>query len=295
MSGKEILSYKIGFIGGGNMCKAIVNGLITNKVYPASQIYINGPHPDKLKQSAELKDCNICSLSDLIETSNVIVLSVKPNIFMSTVLNDLNKLLSSKSAKSAFDNKIVISLLAGVTLNALSNKLKFMDANNIAYDYKIIRVMPNTPLQVGAGNVIYCMDKTTDTDHHNQLIDTLFGSISGICLKIPEYQMNAATALSGCGPAFVYLIIDALADGGVKQGIAKATAIKLAAQTLLGAAKTVLETGKHPIQLKDEVCSPGGTTITGVHALENGNIRNTLINAVETCTKKANELDAINK
>lgn len=97
--------------------------LIIIEVYPASQIYINGPHPDKLKQSSELKDCNICSLSDLIETSNVIVLSVKPNIFMSTVLNDLNKLLSTKSAKSAFDNKIFISLLAGVTLNALSNKL----------------------------------------------------------------------------------------------------------------------------------------------------------------------------
>ncbi|XP_076766864.1 pyrroline 5-carboyxlate reductase isoform X3 [Xylocopa sonorina] len=177
---------------------------------------------------------------------------------------------------------IFVSVLVGVTLESLTNKLKF-----IAAYPKVIRCMPNTPMMVGEGITVYCSMNTTSEDE--TVIETLFSYI-GVTESVPESLMNAIGGLSGSGPAYAYLVIEALADGAVKMGVPRPIATKFAAQVLVGAGKMVLETGRHPGQLKDEVCSPGGTTITGIHAMECGQVRASMISAVEAAVKKSNEL-----
>lgn len=154
-------------------------------------------------------------------------------------------------------------------------------------DPRIIRSMPSTPMMVGEGITVYCSRDTTPEDITT--IDTLF-SYLGVSKCVPESIINAIGGLSGCGPAYAYLITEALADGAVKMGVPRAMATQFAAQVLVGAGKMVLETGKHPGQLKDEVCSPGGNTITGIHALERGQVRGSIMNAVEAAVSKANEV-----
>lgn len=147
--------------------------------------------------------------------------------------------------------------------------------------------MPNTPMMVGEGITVYCSMNTTNQDE--TIIEKLFSYI-GVIENVPESLMNAIGGLSGSGPAYAYLVIEALADGAVKMGVPRPMATKFAAQVLVGAGKMVLETGRHPGQLKDEVCSPGGTTITGVHAMECGQVRASMMNAVEAAVRKSNEL-----
>jgi len=201
----------------------------------------------------------------------VVVIAVKPQM-IPTVLAELKPLLKRKP--------LVISIAAGVTLHTLSDGL--------GGDLPVIRVMPNTPCLVGASATGFAPNATA-TKEQIEVATKLFSAV-GVVFPLPERLLDAVTGLSGSGPAYIYTLIEALADGGVKMGLPRDVALKLATQTTFGAAKMLIETGQHPSILKDAVTSPGGTTIAGIHALENGSFRGSVMNAVEAATKRATEL-----
>lgn len=278
---EEIRTKKIGFVGGGNMCKAIVSGLMANKLFSPNQILIYGPHPEKLDSLKQQGNIISPSIKDLITKADIIFISVKP-IMLEQVMCSISAVVNEDT-----QNKYLISILAGTLLDKLKSYV------SPSWNWRIIRVMPNTPMMVGQGCVIYSLVDNTKEEYETQLIETLMGNCSGVVRKIPEYLINACSAICGSGPAYGYLMIEALADGGVKMGVPRDLAMQLAAQTLIGASKMVLETGKHPGLLKDEVCSAGGTTICGVHELEKGGVRNSLVNAVEAATLRGREMESL--
>jgi pyrroline-5-carboxylate reductase len=203
--------------------------------------------------------------------SDVIVLAVKPQ-HLPGVLKEI--------AKGAEARHLFVSIAAGVPLSAMTSVL--------GQAARVVRVMPNTPCLVGAGATAFTRGpKATDEDA--ALVERLFSTI-GIAMEVPESLLDAVTGLSGSGPAYVFQVIEALSDGGVRCGLPRNVATRLAAQTVLGAAKMVLDTGEHPAALKDGVASPGGTTIAGLHELERGALRGALINAVEAATNRSQEL-----
>lgn len=204
----------------------------------------------------------------VVQSCNVIFLCMKPNL-LATVMNDL----ALSAEKFVVADKVFVSVLAGTTC------AKICEA--YGSEIRVVRTMPNICVQVGEG---CCMVADGDTDA--EFINWLMNKV-GTAALVAEDKFEAYPGLTGCGPAYIFTIIDALADGAVKQGVPRELAIKFASQTVCGAARTQLETGKHPGVLKDEVCSPGGCTICGVHELEKGNIRATLINAIEAATEKS--------
>lgn len=265
------------------MAYAIAAGLLKKGVIKASQLIISATSMDNLRKrwSPLAVDRFTTDNVEVLRQADIIFMCVKPHI-----LPVCRRSIEGKSNIPDCREKIMVSILAGVTLERLRSEFSCLNIHHV-------RSMPNTPMQVGEGCTIYCEDFDADCPkvvrEHYQDIQFMLNQL-GLAYEVKEYQMNGITGLTGCGPAFVYEIIEALADGGVKQGIAREMAIKMAAQTVLGAAKTVLETGKHPAVLKDEVCSPGGATIYGVHELEKGAMRATLMNAVEKSAARAKEL-----
>ncbi|MDC0274570.1 pyrroline-5-carboxylate reductase, partial [Planctomycetaceae bacterium] len=227
---------------------------------------------DALKAFAELTGGQIWkSPTEVLQNSDVVIIAVKPQ-HLPHLLTDMQSGIS--------DNLLVISIAAGVTLNTLEKGL-----NNTG---RLIRVMPNTPCLVGAGASGYSLG-TKATAEDASLLEKLLTTV-GVVRRVEESLLDAVTGLSGSGPAYVYQFIEALSDGGVRMGLPRQTATELAAQTVLGAAKMVLETGQHPGVLKDAVTSPGGTTIAGLHALENGQFRGIVMNAVQQATERSREL-----
>jgi pyrroline-5-carboxylate reductase len=206
----------------------------------------------------------------VVAASDVLVLAVKPQS-MAALLAEV---------RGEVRRQLVVSIAAGVTLRQL--------ADGLGADCRLVRVMPNTPCLVGASASGYAPGERA-TAEDLALVDRLLNSV-GRAFRLPEGLLDAVTGLSGSGPAFVYLMIEALADGGVRVGLPREVATALAAQTVLGSAKMVLETGGHPGVLKDAVASPGGTTIAGLHALERGGVRGALMDAVEAATRRATEL-----
>lgn len=202
--------------------------------------------------------------------SEVILLCTKPH----------DALAALRQVADAMENPaLVISIAAGLTLDALEQA---------AGRHRVIRAMPNTPALVGHGAAAYCLGAAATRDDADRAAG-LLGSV-GLAIEVPERLMDAVTGLSGSGPAYIYLVIDALADGGVRMGLPRADALKLAAQTVLGAAAMVIETGEHPAALKDMVTSPGGTTIAGLAELERHGLRSAMIEAVVAATRRATEL-----
>nr|XP_040225176.1 uncharacterized protein LOC120950867 [Anopheles coluzzii] len=274
----------VGFIGGGNMAYAIASGLLSKGVLQPDQITVSATRLENLQARWAPLGVTRTTVdnAEVILQSDVVFICVKPQMF-DHVLKDLAKLKQTFKTDES-NQKLYVSIMAGVTLGRLEQGLAMFQPCLIA------RAMPNTPMQVGVGCTVYCR---TGSDHPvpplYRDMHTMFAAL-GVVHEVEESKMNAATGLAGCGPAYVYEFIEALADGGVKQGIPRDMALQLAAQTVMGAAKTVLDTGKHPAVLKDEVCSPGGATIHGVHALEQGSMRGTVMNAVESATKRAAEL-----
>jgi pyrroline-5-carboxylate reductase len=201
---------------------------------------------------------------------DAIILAVKPNY----IVNACADVMSSKNTTA-----VIISIAAGITLKTLEHSLP---------GRKVVRVMPNTPCLVGQAASGYCMGTlASDDDKSEELVQTIFGSV-GTVLKIqPENLLNSVTGLSGSGPAYVFEFIEALADGGVRVGLSRQDALILAAQTVKGAADMILQTKQHPGVLKDQVCSPGGTTIAGVDSLEQGSFRSTVIQAVKAATRRS--------
>jgi len=262
----------IGFLGAGRMATALAqgwlrSGLIQTKTCCASD-------PVELARHAFTKETGCDANADnraVVAESNVLILAVKPQS-MTALLEEIRPALTA--------NHLVVSIAAGVTLKQLQHGL--------GGHPRLIRVMPNTPCLVGASASAFATaDGATAEDV--ALVDRLLNAV-GRAFRVPEYQLDAVTGLSGSGPAFVYLVIEALSDGGVRVGLPREVATVLAAQTVLGAAKMVLETKAHPGVLKDMVASPGGTTIAGLHALERGGVRGTLMDAVEAATRRATGL-----
>jgi pyrroline-5-carboxylate reductase len=213
---------------------------------------------------------------EVFRSCDVIILAVKPQ-FVSTVLQEVTSLVHA--------DHLIISIAAGIQIAQLEKLLPPMA--------RVIRVMPNASAFVQCSASVFSPGSAARFDDC-QLVKKLFSSI-GCCEQLPESQIDAVTGVSGSGPAYGFMIIEAMADGGVKMGLSRETALRLAAQTMMGAGKMVLESGKHPGELKDMVCSPGGTTIAAVHHLESAGIRAAMIGAVEAAAKRAADLSSLGK
>ncbi len=262
----------VGFIGAGQMASALAKGFIGAKLVEPAQVIAYDVYPEAAYKLHQETGSQIASsTADVLAKSRFIWLAVKPQQ-MKTVLDELAPHLTT--------DHLVVSIASGVSLKALWQGL--------GHDRRIVRVMPNTPCLMGAGASAYSLgDRATPADGERV---GKFLSATGIALPVPEKLLDAVTGLSGSGPAYVYQFIEALSDGGVRMGLPRDIATKLAAQTVLGGAKMVLESGLHPGALKDAVTSPGGTTIAGLHELERGALRGTVMNAVEAATRRSEEL-----
>jgi pyrroline-5-carboxylate reductase len=266
---------KLGFVGGGNMAEALVKGLLHAKVVPPSGIIVSDVKAERLAHFEELHGVRTTQDNhELVRTSDVIVLSVKPQVI------DKVLALIGSDVKST---QLVISVAAGVPVSAIEARLP--------EGTHVVRSMPNTPATVQAGATAIAPG-THAGDEDLEVARALFAAV-GRVVTLDETLLDAVTGLSGSGPAYVMLMIEALADGGVKVGLHRDTALLLAAQTVYGSAKLLLDTGEHPGRLKDMVTSPGGTAIAGLHTLESGGLRRTLIDAVEAATNRAAQLGEI--
>jgi pyrroline-5-carboxylate reductase len=268
---------RIGIIGAGAMGSALCRGLIHAGAAPANRIIVSDLHPahvQTLQQSLGVKVAQ--DNNQVAKYTDIIVLAVKPY----TVPDVLAEIAESLKRDEGKPQPLLLSIAAGVRIETLESLLKA--------PIPVVRAMPNTPAQVGLGACAYCRGTHADDDHTRQAA-AIFQSV-GIALEVPESMMDAVTALSGSGPAYVYLMIEALVDGGVKVGLPRDVAHQLAAQTVLGAAQMVLETKLHPAQLRDMVTTPAGTTIAAIAALEHSGVRAALIDAVERATERAREL-----
>ncbi len=264
---------KLGVIGCGKMGTALVEGAVRAGVTKSADITGCDPFPAAREAFAKATGATIVeNAAGVAAESEVILLATKPQ--------DIGGALAEIAGAAGGKPLLVISIAAGVTLAALEAAAP--------EHFRIIRAMPNTPALVGKGAAAYCLgSRATAAD--GEAAEALLGAV-GLAAKVPEKLMDAVTGLSGSGPAYVYLIIEAMADGGVRCGLPRADAIRLAAQTVLGAAAMVLETGEHPAVLKDAVTSPGGTTIAGLAEMEKNGVRNALISAVTAATERAAEL-----
>jgi pyrroline-5-carboxylate reductase len=271
-----LVNKTIGFIGAGNMAETLLSGLISSNQSRPEGITCSDVRPKRLDQLKERYGIRTTSDNKaVIQASDIVIYAVKPQIIAEVL---------KETAESLTISKLVISIAAGVPLAAIESL--------IHKDLRLIRAMPNLCVAVKEGATAIAAGahaKAEDID----LAMAIFNSV-GRCVFLKEnYLLDAVTGLSGSGPAYIFLIVDALADAGVKMGLSRSDARELASQTVLGAAKMLLETNLHPGELKDMVTSPGGTAIAGLHTLEKGGLRTTLINAVEAATLRAKELGEI--
>ncbi|MBM4127027.1 MAG: pyrroline-5-carboxylate reductase [Nitrospira sp.] len=266
-----LLAQKVAFVGGGQMAEALIGGMLAAKLCQPDHIHVSDPMADRLdflkrKYGVQTSGSN----SAVVAWGDIVVLAVKPQM-----LDQVLKEIGPELAKV-----LVVSIVAGVPIG------RIIDA--CGPRARVVRAMPNTPAMVQQGMTALAIGDGVQ-EQEVASVRGIFESV-GKVVPVEERLMDAVTGLSGSGPAYVFLAIEALADGGVKMGVPRAIAELLAAQTVLGAAQMVLETGQHPARLKDQVASPGGTTIAGLHRLEQGGLRATLINAVEAATKRSQEL-----
>jgi len=262
----------IAFLGAGNMAEALVKGLLRAGVAAPQEIVCTSRR--KLRGDELTTRYGVRFTTSNVEAARVadlVVLSVKPQV-MNHLLDEIAPVLDS--------SKLVVSIAAGVPIEAIERK--------VGHGVRIVRTMPNTPALVGAGATALAAGSHA-TDEDLAQAKALFDAV-GKSVVVDEPLLDAVTGLSGSGPAYMFLIIEALSDAGVKVGLPRYQAQELAAQTVLGSAKLLIETGEHPGRLKDQVTSPGGTAIAGLHTLEAGGLRTTLMDAVESATKRAKEL-----
>jgi pyrroline-5-carboxylate reductase len=263
---------KIGFLGAGKMATALARGFVNAKLVKANQIGAADPYEAARKHFADETGAKTAATNrEVTQTANVLILATKPDQ-VAAVLAEISGAFTK--------NHLLISIAAGVTIAKLESGLPA--------GARVIRVMPNTPALVGAGASAFAPGKSATTAD-GELTKKLLSAV-GTAYAVKESLLDAVTGLSGSGPAYVYLFIEALSDGGVAAGLPRDIATKLAAQTVLGGAKMILETGQHPGALKDQVTSPGGTTIEGLHELEKGKLRGTVISAVRAATDKSKKL-----
>lgn len=262
----------VAFIGAGQMGAAMIRAIVRARVVEAAQITVSDPHRDKL--AALVNDLGVSAMESNVKAvanADVVILAVKPQV-IAAVLDELRGKLSRDCT--------VVSIAAGLTTEAVGNAL--------GANVRVVRAMPNTPCLVQAGAVALSLGRHS-TLKDEKRVRSLFTSL-GEVVTVPENLMDAVTGLSGSGPAFIYLMIEALADAGVRAGLTREASRLLSAQTVYGAAKMVLETGVHPAQLKEMVTSPGGTTIAGLHLLEQRGIRGIIMDAVMAAVERSSEL-----
>lgn len=253
------------------MAEAMIRGLLRGDVFKPKQVTASAPRQERQRELAEKYGIHATGDNREAARQSIVVLSVKPQI-LSRVLDEIAETVSAES--------LVISIAAGVPVAAIQSRLRPAT--------RVVRAMPNTPALVDAGATAIARGehaRESDLEDAKRIFDAV-----GVTVVLDESLLDAVTGLSGSGPAYVFLILEALSDAGVKVGLSRRTAQLLAAQTLLGSAKLLIETNEHPGRLKDMVTSPGGTAITGLHTLEHGGLRTTLMNAVEAATRRSREL-----
>ncbi|MDP6442381.1 MAG: pyrroline-5-carboxylate reductase [Pirellulaceae bacterium] len=267
------MTQRIGFIGAGQMAQALAKGFLEAGLAGSDQILAFDPAPATLSQFTELTGGAAAETNQaVVGSADVVFLAVKPQRVADA---------AADVAASNWDEKLLVSIAAGVSLHSL---------HELFGAARIIRVMPNTPCLVGSGAAGFAIGPGA-TSADGELVRQLLNSV-GRAAQVDEHLLDAVTGMSGSGPAYVYMAIEALSDGGVRMGLPRPVAIELAAQTVLGAAQMVLETGDHPGVLKDRVASPGGTTIAGLQSLEDRGFRGALIAAVEAAANRSRELGA---
>lgn len=268
------MAVRIGFVGGGQMATALAKGFLNAEIAVAADVVASDISPAARESFTAGTGCaTLESNAAVAQCCAVVILAVKPQV-LPGVLDELRRV--------ATPDHLVISIAAGISLGVLETTL--------GRDRRLVRVMPNTGCLVGASATAFAVGGAC-TEADADYVDRLFRSV-GVVFRLPESLLDAVTGLSGSGPAYVFQIIEALSDGGVRAGLPRAVASALAAQTVLGAAKMVLETGRHPAELKDMVASPGGTTIAGLAVLERAAVRGAIIDAVAAATDRARSLGA---
>ena len=261
----------LGIIGCGKMGSALVKGAIKENAIDGQKVVVIDLVPELAQKLSNDIGATVAKTNDdLIKNADAVLLCVKPQDMIS-LTDSFNKERSSK---------LFISIAAGIKIDDLEKSLK--------NDDRVIRVMPNTPAMIGQGASAQSKGKNA-TESDAEFVSKILNAV-GISIEVPEKQLDAVTGLSGSGPAYIYTVIEALADGGVLVGLPKEKALTLAAKTVIGAAEMVMKSDEHPAKLRDQVASPGGTTIAGLAALESGKLRSTLIEAVKAATKRSEEL-----
>lgn len=263
---------KLGFIGTGNMASAMMGGILNNQILSVDEVM--GSNPGSQKRESVKKQFGIYVTADnneVVEKADVIVLSVKPQ-FYEEVISEIREFIR--------ENQIVITIAPGKTLAWLTEKF--------GKEVKLVRTMPNTPALVGAGMTAMCPNEHM-TKEEIAYVRTLLKSFGRVEI-VPERLMDTVVSISGSSPAYVFMMIEAMADAAVSGGMPRAQAYQFAAQAVMGSAKMVLETGKHPGELKDMVCSPGGTTIEAVRTLEEYGFRSGIIEAMKVCEEKSKSM-----
>lgn len=261
-----------GFIGTGNMGGAVATAVA--KVIPGENIFLCNRTIAKAEALAAQLQCKVATAEQIAQNCSYIVLGVKPQM-MAALLQELAPVLAARK-----DSFVLVSMAAGLSMEQLQKMA--------GGDYGIIRIMPNTPVAVGCGLVMYAATENVAAADLEQFVQAL--RFAGVVDSLPEHLIDAGSAVAGCGPAFAALFLEALADGGVACGLPRQKALDYATQMLLGTARLAQETGQHPGQLKDAVCSPGGATIAGVTALEQGGMRAAAIAAVKEALRRTKEL-----
>lgn len=263
---------KIGFIGAGNMAEALINGILKAGLFTPQKVHasdIREVQRKKIQKTYGIKTYR--DNGEIIARTGTVILSIKPQ--------QMDDVLSEIAPRLGRDH-LIISIAAGITTHYIAQRL--------SGEIPVIRIMPNTPALVQEGASVLTRGRHA-TESHFKSAQQIFEAVGSV-VTVDESLMDAVTGLSGSGPAYVFLFIEALADAGVKMGLPRSVSLSLATQTCLGAAKMVSETGKHPAQLRDMVTSPGGTTISGLHRLEAGGLRTALMDAVEAATRRSKEL-----
>jgi len=262
---------KLGFIGVGKMGSALVGGILRAKLCQPADVIVHDAYGAAVEACVKEHGVTVVATNrEVFEQSKATLLCVKPQDVPAT----LKEMHGVKSAR------VLISIAAGISIANLEKLL--------GKPHRVVRVMPNTPALIGQGASGFALGATA-TEADAKLVNSILESV-GVAVQVKEAQLDAVTGLSGSGPAYVFTIIEALADGGVLEGLPKPIALKLAAQTVLGAAGLVQQTGEHPAVLRDNVTSPGGTTIAGLAQLEANGLRSALIEAVRAAARRSREL-----